>query len=438
MTNIIKHITLTITIFSVLFAASIVSAETIEQYKLDNGLTVILRPVPTANKVAFVMLYNIGEDHDPLGKSGMAHLLEHMYVTAATGDTPARDVTQYVKRYPEGWNAQTGTDYTVIATNVKPEQFSVEVKDIAARMNDLRITEEDIKREVPRVAQELRNMYGGIPMLAGINHVKTELHPIPEGGQRGGAMEHVQKIKVDELQQFWQDYYKPKNAILIVAGKFEIEEAKKSIHENLTQIPSGKLIPVPHPKPKPKTGNVKKITVHPVVPNATGVASIGYATPLPGSKEYAPFLIVYTRLLVKLQATFGISKVQPIYYPILDDTSTFVLQKELTPEDDIDAVQKELDKRLQDALVPTLTQQDKQQTINFLAMPLDIDDVPDFYFTQNIYGIAFAIGRRHQLQINGKELRAAIESVTDADIQNLAKTIFAPEKRMTVIVTLEE
>ncbi len=438
MTNRISPIILTTIIVGILFVAPTLSAETLEPYKLDNGLTVILHPVPTANKVAFVVLYNIGEDHDPLGKSGMAHLLEHLYVTAAAGDTLARDVMQFTRHYPAGWNAQTGTDYTVIASVVEAEQFSVEVKDIAARMNDLRITEADIEREVPRVEQELTNMYGGIPMLAGINHVRAQLHPIPQGGQRGGAVKHLQTITLDELQQFWQDYYKPNNAILTVAGKFDIEKAKKSIHENLSQITLGKFLPEPRPKPKPKTGNVNKITVQPVVPNATGVASIGYAAPLPGSIEYATFLIVYTRLLVKLQTKFGIGKVQPIYYPILDDTSTFVLQKELTPEEDIDAVQKELDKRLQDALTPKLTKQDKQQTINFLAMYLDIADVPDFYLNQNIYGLAFSIGRRHQLKINGKELRAAIENVTDADIQNLAKTILAQEKRVTVVVNLEE
>ena len=52
--------------------------------------------------------------------------------------------------------------------------------------------------------------------------------------------------------------------------------------------------------------------------------------------------------------------------------------------------------------------------------------------------LAFSIGRQHQLQISGKELRAAIQQVADADIQNLAKTIFAPEKRATVIIELEE
>jgi len=437
MTNRIEHIILKTIVIGILLVASTLSAETIEPYKLDNGLTVILRPVTTANNVAFVVLYNIGENHDPIGKSGMAHLLEHLYVTAAAGETPARDVMQFTRHYPAGWNAQTGTDYTVIAGVVAAEQFSDEIKDVAARMNDLRITEADIKREVPRVEQELTNMYGGIPMLAGINHVRALLHPIPQGGQRGGAIAHIQTITLDELQQFWKDYYKPNNAILIVAGKFDVEEAKKSIHENLSQIVSGKLLPEPHPKPKPKTGNVNKINVQPVVPNATGVAAIGYAAPLPGSKEYVPFLIVYSRMAYALQTQFQMGKVQPIFYPPFDDPTTLVLQTELTSGEDVDAVLKELDQRLQAALTPKLTPQEKQQAINILAF-LGTVDIPDAQWGENMYSLAFSIGRQYQLQINGKELRATIENVTDTDIQNLGKTIFAPEKRVTVIIELED
>ncbi len=75
MINRIKPVILTTIVVSVLFTTSTLSAETLEPFKLDNGLTVILRSVPMANSVAFVVLYNIGGDHDPIGKSGMAHLL---------------------------------------------------------------------------------------------------------------------------------------------------------------------------------------------------------------------------------------------------------------------------------------------------------------------------------------------------------------------------
>ena len=263
------------------------------------------------------------------------------------------------------------------------------------------------------------------------------MHPIPQDGQRGGAIAHVQTITSDELQQFWKDYYKPNNAILIVAGKFDVFGIS-SIQENFSQISSGKQLPPTHPKLEPKIGDVHKINVQPRVPKATGVASIGYAAPLPNSKEYAPFLIVYSRLLSTLQTKFQMGKVQPIFYPPLDDPTTFVLQTELMSGEDIDPVLKGLDQRLQTALTPKLTPKDKRQTKNMMGMLLDTVDIPDMQWGENMYSLAFCIGRQHQLQIKGNELRDAIQAVTDADIQNLAKTIFAPEKRATVIIELEE
>ena len=436
MLNRIRHAIL-ITIASVLFAAPTLFAETPKPYKLDNGLTVILRPVSTANKVAFVVLFNLGGDHDPIGKSGMAHLLEHLYCTAAAGNTPVRDIIQFQKRYPAGWNAQTGSDYTVIAGVVDPGQFSEELKDMAARMNDLRITEADLEREVPRMLQELKNMYGGFPSLAGLNHARAQLHPMPQGGQHGGAPVHVQTITLNELQQFWKDYYKPNNAILVIAGKFDVVKTRKSILENFSQIPSGKLPPTNPAKPKAKTGKVYHVNVKSMVKNSTGVAAIGYVAPLPGSKQYATYLVVISRLWFTLQTKFQGGKVQPIFYRPLDDPTTLVLQTELLSQNDAESMLTELDERLQAALTPKLTPQDKQQTINAMAM-LDTTDIPDTMWSQNLYGLAFSVGRRYQLQINGKELRDAIQRVTDADLQLLSTSIFAPEKRATVIVDLEQ
>ena len=81
---------------------------------LDNGLRLILAPVPDSGGVALLVLFRIGGDHDPAGQSGLAHLVEHMLVTAANPAAPARTADEWMKRYPLGWNAQTGSDYTVI------------------------------------------------------------------------------------------------------------------------------------------------------------------------------------------------------------------------------------------------------------------------------------------------------------------------------------
>ena len=433
----IKH-TFLITIACVLFAVSMSAANTPEPYTLDNGLTVILRPVPTANKVASVVLYNLGVAHDPIGKSGMAHLLEHLYVTAAAGDTPARNVRQFMERYPAGWNAQTGLDFTVIAGVVEPTQFAEELKDVAARMNDLRITEADLTREVPRVSQELRDMYGGIPSLAGLNHTRTRLHPIPQGGQYGGAPAHLQTITLRELQQFWKDYYKPNNAILVITGKFDLAETRKSIHENFSPIATGKPPPTKLSTPKAKTGGVHRVTVKSQVKEAKGVAAIGYVPPPLGSEAYAPFLIVVSRLWSSLQPTFERGKAQPIYYAPLVDPTTIALQVELSDEKDAETALSQLNQHLHTALTSKLTPQDKQQTINTIPMFLGKVDVPSFMWNQNLYGFAFIVGRQYQMQMDSNALFDAIQRVRDADIQRFATSIFAPEKRVTVIIALEK
>ena len=417
-------------------SAKISNVEIPAPYKLDNGLTIILRPVPTANQVALVVLFNLGDDHDPVGKSGRAHLLAHLYCTAAAGDTPARDATQLQKRYVAGWNAQSGHDYTAFAGVVESEQFAAELKDAAARMHDLRIAEADLNREVPRMLVKLIGMYDGVPSLAGLNLVRMQLQSRPQGGRFGGVPEHIETITRDELQRFWKDYYKPNNAVLAIAGGFDVTEARKLIHQNFGQIPPGKLPPTKPPKSEPKTRMIRRVAVKPAISDATGTAAIGYTAPPLGSKEYAPFLIAVSRLWTNTQSYFQPGKTPPVYYTPLDDGTMIGLQTDLRADTDTKSILDQLDQRLHAALRSKLTPEDKQRTLNSMVL-LGTVDMGDAMWMQNLYGLAFSVGRRYQLELDGNELRAAIQSVTDADMQHLATSIFAPEKRETIIVELE-
>src|SRR6516225_4133175 len=117
-----------------------------ETFRLENGLTVILRPIRGCDETALVVLFDIGGDHDPRGRCGLGHLVEHVYVTAAAGDEKMRTADACVQRYRGGWNAQTGDRYTVIATVFARDDLPKELRDAAARMGDLRVTAEDLER----------------------------------------------------------------------------------------------------------------------------------------------------------------------------------------------------------------------------------------------------------------------------------------------------
>ena len=411
--------------------------EALAPYQLANGLTVSLHPLAKSDTVAVVVLFDLGNAHDPPGKSGRAHLLEHLYATSATATSAVREVNQLVQRYGGQFNMQTGYDYTVIAGVVRSDAVEEELKDAAARMTGLTISQGDLEREMPRILTELRNMYGGIPALAGINHIRNRLNAIPSGGRYGGADEHLEAMSVDELLDVWRVYYKPNNAILAVAGGFDEAEVRDIIDRHFGPIPAGKAAPPKVPPGQAPTGTVSRIGVSPVVQDATPVVAMGYAAPRPGSELYAPFLIVVSRLLAEVQSRFVAGKPPPVYFTPLDDGSVIVLQSEISGADRAESARDGLDERLETALTAKLSRADKQRTLNTMGM-LGTVEIPSAIWRRNVYGLAFSAGRRLQLDIDGPALRKAIEETTDADMARLARSVFAPSRRVAVVVEIAE
>ena len=403
-------------------------------YQLENGLTVVLNPIAQLDQLAVVVVFSLGNAHDPLGKSGRAHLLEHLYATSATDASAARDVNQIVQRYGHRFNMQTGYDYTVIAGTVGADASEDELEDAALRMASLRVTQEDLEREVPRMLSELRNMYGGVPALAGMNHVRNRLLALPAGGRYAGADVHLEGMGVDELQDAWRDYYKPNNAILAVAGGFNVAEIQDGIERHFGSIPIGKPTPPRVPGQETRTGTVTRVRVSPVAPHAAGVVAIGYAAPQPGSTLYAPFLVVVSRLWAEIRGRFEPGKPPPVYYQPVDDPTVIILSAEWSDATPADSVLNELDERFQSALTAKVTRGDRLRTVNSMAMLLGTVDVPTTGWRQNVYGLAFSTARHLQLGIDGTALRKAIEKTTDADMRRLATGVFAPSKRVAVVI----
>jgi zinc protease len=261
-----------------------------EPFRLQNGLTVLVRPVAGASQAAVVVLFSMGSDHDPEGRSGMGHLLEHLYVTAAAGPAKARTVQEYFAGYPAGSNAQTGERYTVIASVVPKASLEEELKDAAARMGDLRIEAADLERERPRLLAELENMFGGIPALGARNLAAGAVRPAPRGGRKGGIPAHVSAITLEDLRERWKKYYKPGNAILSVAGACTAEEVRTLAGRCFGSLPPGEPVGAPSSPGEPRPGAVEK------APGAGRAAAVAWAAPEPGSDLYAPFLVLVARL----------------------------------------------------------------------------------------------------------------------------------------------
>jgi zinc protease len=409
-----------------------------ERFRLDNGLTVLVRPVEGAENVAVVVLYNVGGDHDPPGRSGLAHLVEHVYVTAAAGKEPARTVDEFSKKYPGGWNAQTGDRFTVISTAVPKADLDKELRDAAARMGDLRVTAADLEREKPRILDEVANMFGRIPSLGALNNARELLRPTPRDGRKGGVPEHVKAATLKEVQQHWERYYKPRNAVLVLAGAVDAKAAREAVTTHFAKLPRGEAPPAPAEPGKPKLGTVRELAVESIVPDAGAEICLAFAAPKPDSDLYAPYLVLVSRLMAG-GAKLGAGPQRfPVYVPLLDDPAVLCVTAPAKKGETGKDAAARLEAFVAETIKPELRKDEAATARQAFALFLGTADVPDAQLARNPYGVAFALGRREQLGLDPAKLKKALEGVTDEEMRRAAKEVFAADRHTSAFLTIKE
>ena len=405
-----------------------------EEFTLDNGLTVMLRPMQGTEKVALVVLYAVGGLHDPNGQSGLAHLVEHCYMTAAAGTTPQRDIQAYMARYPDGWNAQTGDDHTVVAGVFKREALERELQDAAARMKHLRVLDADLEREKPRILAELANMYASMPHLAAMNLAREKVCPSPYGGRRGGVADHVNAIPIAAVQQRLKQYYKPKNATLVLAGAFDAAAARTAIEKHFGSIPSGDAMPKPPQRPKAKLPATETVHARPIRPGPPAAVGLAYAAPTTDSDLYAPFLVLVARLWNRAQTLGAAPGRMPVHYAPLDDPAAVCICAPVRAgEKPAEAVAR-LEAFVAEAGQGEITTSDRMVALQSFNFAFGLLSLPDRMLVQNLYGTAFAMGRRARMGADSAALKQAIETVTTDDLRRAAEEVFAEKARAAVVV----
>ncbi len=417
------------------------SERAVERFRLANGLKVILRPIKGSRNTALVVVYSIGGDHDPEGRSGLGHTIEHLYVTAAAGTEKARTAEEHFRRYPAGSNGQTGDRYTVIATVFSQGELDHELADAAARMGDLKVTDDDLDRERPRLLQEVTNMFEGFPALAAMNNARERARPMPHGGRHGGPPEQLRTIPLPLVKYRLARYYKPRNATLALAGDFDPAAARRAIESHFAALPAGEEIPAPGEPGAPKFF----VPVRPPRAEASRsdsepTACLAYLAPRPGSELYAPFLVLIARLWAGGSRLGGSGVTgSPVYFTPLDDGSVVAVSVPIKRgETAVEAFQR-IEKFIAETIEPKLGAFElaavKQQELGLI---LGLRDFPDVALGQNPYGVAFSLARRDQLGLDPARLGRALDAVTDRDLRRVAAEVFAPGRHAGAIAGLGE
>ncbi|MEH6694371.1 MAG: pitrilysin family protein [Hyphomonas sp.] len=231
------------------------AAWTPETFTLDNGMQVVVVPDHRAPVVTHMVWYKVGAVDEEVGKSGLAHLFEHV-MFKETENLGPEEFTTIVQRNGGQLNAFTSWDYTAYFERVAKPQLKTMMELEAERMRNLKInddpkgpfiSERDVVKEERR--QRIENDPGAILQ----EQVLSELwkgHPYEITVI--GKMEEVAKLSPADGMAFYHKYYSPENAILVVAGDVTAEEVRTLAEETYGQIePTGtvdgtrKWAPVP-------------------------------------------------------------------------------------------------------------------------------------------------------------------------------------------------
>jgi zinc protease len=409
----------------------------VTRFRLANGLKVILRPIRGSETTALVVVYSIGGDHDPEGRSGLGHAIEHLYVTAAAGAEKARTAGQLMKRYPAGANGQTGDRYTVFSTVFSKGELDRELTDAAARMGDLRVTAADLDRERPRLVQEVENMFDGFPALAALNRARELVRPMPGSGRHGGPPEQIRALTIEDVQARLNRYYKPRNAILALAGDFDPVAARKMIESHFAALSAGEEIPPSRdpgapkflmPTPPPRSSAAAPAKAAPAEePESAPTACLAYLAPRPDSDLYAPFLVLITRLWAIGQQFDGPGVTgSPVFFTPLDDGSIVGISATIRPGETSDKAFERIEKFVAKAVEGKLGADEPAEVGQMLGMLMGLGDIPDEALGQNPYGVAFSLARRDQLGLDPARFEKALRAVTDQDLKRVAAEVFAP------------
>jgi len=211
----------------------------VERFTLDNGLRVVLTPDRSAPVVGVAVVYDVGIRSEPEGRTGFAHLFEHLMFQGSENLEKLAHF-RHVQGAGGSFNGSTHLDYTdyfeVLPAGALERALFLE----ADRMRGPRLTEENLRNQVDVVKEEIRvnvlnRPYGGFPWLK-LPPVMFETFPNAHDGY--GSFTDLESATVQDAQEFFDKYYASGNATLAVAGDFDPAATTKLIENHFGDVPA--------------------------------------------------------------------------------------------------------------------------------------------------------------------------------------------------------
>ena len=219
-----------------------------EKYTLDNGLEVILSEDHSVPVVSVDVWYRVGAANEQPGRTGFAHLFEHMMFQGSENVARGDHFKLLERAGSAQFNGTTGNERTNYYESLPANRLNLGLWLEADRMRSLAITKENLDNQREVVREEKRMRFDNQPYFGAIRAAIAEYVYNPEtcfgfGHPSIGSMEDLGAASVEDVQTFFDIYYAPSNATLTVAGDFDPAETKRMIEEYFGDIPRGGELP---------------------------------------------------------------------------------------------------------------------------------------------------------------------------------------------------
>ena len=217
-----------------------------ERHRLDNGLKVVLSPDRSVPVVATSLWYGVGSRNEPRGKTGFAHLFEHM-MFQGSAHVPKNKHFEHIERVGGTLNATTWFDRTNYFETVPSNALELPLWLESDRMGWMlpAMTQEKLDNQRDVVKNERRQRYDNQPYGDWDERLQKLMYPEDHPYRHTviGSMEDIDAATLDDVASFFQTFYVPNNAVLTVAGDIDPAETLEHIKRYFGEIEPGDPIP---------------------------------------------------------------------------------------------------------------------------------------------------------------------------------------------------
>jgi len=215
------------------------------QYKLKNGLHVILSEDESLPLVSVVVAYGVGPIREQPGKSGLAYLMENLMFQGSENISPMQHIN-YIQRIGGEFNANTAFDKSFFYQTVPSNQLALVLWLESDRMGSLSVTGVNVERAKETLMAEQRQRRSAEPYLESFFLFDEILFPdFVYGHPLLGTEEDLRNITEEDVRSFYRTYYVPNNAVLCITGSLNVPRTKELIARYFETIPRGNDVPDP-------------------------------------------------------------------------------------------------------------------------------------------------------------------------------------------------